>query len=214
MAPFLIWEFYENPTPAPIWVRAMIYWASQKMMTDPLPFLTIFLGTIQKMKASMLCGVTCPPTVATVMLKDMPSLIVQRKIHPMSVGTAALVATLLLNAQKVRISHLKRPGRLLLLHRIEQIKMMYAQSSGLFSGFLLLTILISGLSAVVCFPLSGMLIEDLLLTAFLLLINSWSFVLCRSLPPSKGADSTLTSMFNHLHCSLWFIPLSDVWLLL
>jgi hypothetical protein len=169
------------------------------MMTDSLPFLTIFLGISQKMKALMLCGVTCPPTVATVMLKDMPSLIVQKNVHPVSVGTVALVATLLLNAQKVRISHLKRPGRLLLLHRIEQIKMMYAQSSGLFSGFLLLTILISGLSAVVCFPLSGVPIEDLLLTVFLLLINSWLLVLYRSLPPSKGADSTLTSMFHRLN---------------
>ncbi|KAG1148478.1 hypothetical protein G6F37_011600 [Rhizopus arrhizus] len=46
---------------------------------DSLPFLTVFLGTSQKMKTFMLCGVTCPPTVATVMLKDMPSLIVQRR---------------------------------------------------------------------------------------------------------------------------------------
>jgi hypothetical protein len=76
---------------------------------------------------------------------------------------------------------------------------MYAQSSGLFSSLLLLTTLISGLSAAVCFPLSGMPIGDLLLTAFLLLINSWSLVLCRNLPPLKGADSNLTSMFNRLH---------------
>jgi hypothetical protein len=89
------------------------------MMTDPLPFLTIFLGTSQKMKAFMLCGVTCPPTVATVMLKDMPSLIVQRNVHPVFVGTVVLVAILLLNAQKARISHLKRPGKLLMLHRTE-----------------------------------------------------------------------------------------------
>src|SRR6478735_5020437 len=70
---------------------------------------------------------------------------------------------------------------------------------GLFSRFLLLTTLISGLSAAVCFPLSGVPIRDLLLTTFLLLINSWSLVLFRSLPPSKGADSILTSMFNRLH---------------
>ncbi|KAG0740697.1 hypothetical protein G6F62_006935 [Rhizopus arrhizus] len=50
------------------------------MMTDSLPFLTIFLDTSQKMKAFMLCRVTCPPAVATVMLKNMPSLIVQRKL--------------------------------------------------------------------------------------------------------------------------------------
>ncbi|KAG1141786.1 hypothetical protein G6F37_008106 [Rhizopus arrhizus] len=81
----------------------------------------------------------------------------------------------------------------------KQIKMMYAQSSGLFSDFLLLTILISGLSAAVCFPLSEVPIGDLLLTASLLLINSWSFVLCRSLSPSKEADSTLTSMFHRLN---------------
>ncbi|KAG1299704.1 hypothetical protein G6F66_000611 [Rhizopus arrhizus] len=47
---------------------------------DSLPFLTIFLDTSQKMKAFMLCRVTCPPAVATVMLKNMPSLIVQRKL--------------------------------------------------------------------------------------------------------------------------------------
>ncbi|KAG0750885.1 hypothetical protein G6F18_013687 [Rhizopus arrhizus] len=76
---------------------------------------------------------------------------------------------------------------------------MYAQFSGLFSSLLLLTTLISGLSAAACSPLSGVPTGDLLLTAFLLLINSWSLVLCRSLPPSKGADSTLTSMFNRLH---------------
>ncbi|KAG1022659.1 hypothetical protein G6F57_006117 [Rhizopus arrhizus] len=51
------------------------------------------------------------------------------------------------------------------------------------------------LSAAVCFPLSG----DLLLTAFLLLINSWLLVLCRSLPPSKGIDPTLSSMFHRLN---------------
>ncbi|KAG1145416.1 hypothetical protein G6F37_005709 [Rhizopus arrhizus] len=49
------------------------------MMTDSIPFLTIFLGTSQKIKAFMLCGVTCPPIVATVMLKDMSSLIVLKK---------------------------------------------------------------------------------------------------------------------------------------
>jgi hypothetical protein len=68
------------------------------MMTDSLPFLTIFLGTSQKMKAFVLCGVTCPPTVATIMLKDMPSLIAQKNVYPVSVGNVALVATLLLNA--------------------------------------------------------------------------------------------------------------------
>jgi hypothetical protein len=31
------------------------------------------------------------------------------------------------------------------------------------------------------------------------LINSWSFVLCRSLSSSKEAESTLNSMFNRLH---------------
>ncbi|KAG1090451.1 hypothetical protein G6F39_010512 [Rhizopus arrhizus] len=76
---------------------------------------------------------------------------------------------------------------------------MYAQFSGLFSSLLLLTTLVSGLSAAVCFLLSGVPTGDLLLTAFLLLINSWSLVLCRNLPPSKGADSTLTSIFNRLH---------------
>ncbi|KAG1120372.1 hypothetical protein G6F37_009845 [Rhizopus arrhizus] len=50
---------------------------------------------------------------------------------------------------------------------------MYAQSSGLFSSLLLLTTLISGLSAAVCFPLSGVSTGDLPLTAFLLVINSW-----------------------------------------
>ncbi|KAG1145829.1 hypothetical protein G6F37_005331 [Rhizopus arrhizus] len=49
------------------------------MMTNSLLFLTIFLGTRQRMKAFMLCGLTCPPTVATVMLKDIASLIVQKK---------------------------------------------------------------------------------------------------------------------------------------
>ena len=38
-----------------------------------------------------------------------------------------------------------------------------------------------------------------LLTAFLLLINNWSLMLCCNLPPSKGAESTLNSMFNRLH---------------
>src|SRR6478752_6269222 len=82
-----------------------------------------------------------------------------------------------------------------LAHTSLSLKTIYAQFSGLFSSLLLLTTLISGLSAAVCFPLSG----DLLLTAFLLLISSWSLVLCGSLPPSQGADSTLTSMFNRLH---------------
>src|SRR6478735_6227606 len=48
------------------------------------------------------------------------------------------------------------------------LKTMYAQFSGLFSSLLLLTTLSSGLSAAVCFPLSGVSIGDLLLTAFLL----------------------------------------------
>jgi hypothetical protein len=89
------------------------------MMTDSLPFLTIFLDTSQKMNAFMLCGVACPPTVTSVMLKNMPSLIVQRNVHPVFVGTVVLVAILLLNAQKSRISHLKRPEKPLLLHRTE-----------------------------------------------------------------------------------------------
>ncbi|KAG0786021.1 hypothetical protein G6F21_008879 [Rhizopus arrhizus] len=71
---------------------------------------------------------------------------------------------------------------------------MYAQFSGLFSSLLLLTTLISGLSAAVCFPLSGVPIGDLLLTAFLLLINSWSIVLCRTnqnapLPSIEGTHN-------------------------
>jgi hypothetical protein len=53
------------------------------------------------------------------MLKDMLSLIVQKNVHPVFVEIVALVAILLLNAQKARISHLKRPGRLLVLHRTE-----------------------------------------------------------------------------------------------
>jgi type IV secretory pathway VirB3-like protein len=89
------------------------------MMTNSLLFLTIFLGTSQKMKAFMLCGVTCPLTVAIVMLKGILSLIVPKNVHPMFVGTVVLVAILLLNAQKARISHLKRPGKLLLLYRTE-----------------------------------------------------------------------------------------------
>ncbi|KAG1016325.1 hypothetical protein G6F26_012618 [Rhizopus arrhizus] len=47
------------------------------------------------------------------------SLIVQRNVHPVFVGTVVLVAILLLNVQKARISHLKRPGKLLMLHRTE-----------------------------------------------------------------------------------------------
>ncbi|KAG0894351.1 hypothetical protein G6F34_009164 [Rhizopus arrhizus] len=47
------------------------------------------------------------------------SLIVQRNVHPVFVGTVVLVAILLLNAQKARISHLKRPGKPLMLHRTE-----------------------------------------------------------------------------------------------
>jgi hypothetical protein len=89
------------------------------MMTNSLLFLTIFLGTRQKMKVFMLCGVTCPPTVATVIPKHIPSLIVQKNVHPVFVGTVVLVAILLLNAQNARISHLKRSGKLLLLHRTE-----------------------------------------------------------------------------------------------
>ncbi|EIE83839.1 hypothetical protein RO3G_08544 [Rhizopus delemar RA 99-880] len=83
-------------------------------------------------------------------------------------------------------------GSIVKIHTSLSLKMMYAQSSGLFSDFLLLTILISGLSADTCSLLSGVPIGDLLLTTFLLLINNWSLVLCRSLPPSKGADSNLT----------------------
>jgi hypothetical protein len=86
-----------------------------------------------------------------------------------------------------------------LVHTSLSLKTMYAQSCSLFSRFLSLTILISGLSAAVCFPLSGVPTGDLLLTTSLLLINSWSLVLCRSLPPSKGVDLTLTSMFNRVH---------------
>src|SRR6478735_11187238 len=86
-----------------------------------------------------------------------------------------------------------------LVHTSLSLKTMHAQFSGLFSSLLLLTTLVSGLSAAVCFLLSGVPTGDLLLTAFLLLINSWSLVLCRNLPPSKGADSTLTSIFNRLH---------------
>src|SRR6478735_1900532 len=86
-----------------------------------------------------------------------------------------------------------------LFHTSLSLKTIYTRSSGLFSSFLLLTTLISGFSAAECFPLPGVPIGDLLLTAFLLLINSWSLLLCRSLPPSKGAHSTLTSMFNRLH---------------
>ncbi|EIE79397.1 hypothetical protein RO3G_04102 [Rhizopus delemar RA 99-880] len=77
-----------------------------------------------------------------------------------------------------------------------------------FHWFLLSTTLISGLSAAACSLLYGVSIKDLLLTAFLLLISSWSFMLCRILPPSKGAGLTLTSMFHRLnsvsfgsHCS-------------
>jgi hypothetical protein len=44
-----------------------------------------------------------------------------KNVHPVFVGTVVLVTILLLNAQKARISHLKRPGRLLLLHRTESI---------------------------------------------------------------------------------------------
>ena len=44
-----------------------------------------------------------------------------KNVHPVFVGTVVLAAILLLNAQKARISHLKRPGRLLLLHRTESI---------------------------------------------------------------------------------------------
>jgi hypothetical protein len=97
-------------------------------MTDSLPFFIIVLGTSQKMKSFMLYGVTCLPTVATVMLKDMPSLIVQRNVHPVFVGTVALVAALLPNAPKVRISHLRRPGRHLLLHGVEPIKARSSQA--------------------------------------------------------------------------------------
>ncbi|EIE85165.1 hypothetical protein RO3G_09875 [Rhizopus delemar RA 99-880] len=71
-------------------------------------------------------------------------------------------------------------------HTSLSLNMMYAQFSGLFSSFLLLTTLISGLSTAVCFPLSDVPIGELPLTAFLLLINSWLLVLHRSLPPSKG----------------------------
>ncbi|KAG1139680.1 hypothetical protein G6F37_007643 [Rhizopus arrhizus] len=49
------------------------------MMTDFLFFVTIFLDTSQKMKNFMLYEVTHPPIVAIVMLKDMPSLIAQKK---------------------------------------------------------------------------------------------------------------------------------------
>ena len=63
-----------------------------------------------------------PPTVATVMLKDIPSLTVQKNVHLMFVGTVTIVDTMLLNAQKARINLLRRLGILLLLYRIEWIK--------------------------------------------------------------------------------------------
>ncbi|EIE90146.1 hypothetical protein RO3G_14874 [Rhizopus delemar RA 99-880] len=98
---------------------------------DFLLFLTIFLGINQKMKAFMLCGVTCPPIVATVMLKDMLSLIVQRNVHPVFVGTVALVAILLLNAQKARISHLKKARKISTApqDRVDQVKVQSSQAS-------------------------------------------------------------------------------------
>ena len=66
------------------------------------------------------------------------------------------------------------------------LKTMRAQSSGLFSGFLLLTILISRPSAAVCSLLFDVAIGGLLLVDFLLIVNNWLLVLCRSLLPLKG----------------------------
>ncbi|EIE79233.1 hypothetical protein RO3G_03938 [Rhizopus delemar RA 99-880] len=75
------------------------------------------------------------------------------------------------------------------IHASLSLKTIYTQSSGLFSGFLLLTILISRSSAAMCSPLSGVPIGNLLLTDFHSMTN-WPIVLCRSLPLLKGAESS------------------------
>lgn len=71
-----------------------------KMTTGFLPFLIIFFGTNRNMKGFMQCRVTCPLIVATVMLKDMLFLTVQKIFMSYFVEIVVVLYILPLNAQK------------------------------------------------------------------------------------------------------------------
>lgn len=101
-----------------------------------------------------------------------------------------------------------------LVHILLFLKTIYTRSSELFSEFLLLAKLISGpptamISQLDCHTYWGFAIDGFPYIYKQLVTNG-----SHCLPFSKRVDSALTSMFNRLHYSFWFVTLLGLWFLL